>query len=86
MEKIEERARWLIDEHQIPFSFDELAGKHRGGGLADARHKVMFELKILFGYSYPQIGKLFNRNHTSVIHAVQKVRKARGVEPEVGPY
>lgn len=39
------------------------------------RHIAMTRIRNELGYSYPQIGKLFNRDHSSVIWAVRGGRK-----------
>lgn len=36
----------------------------------------MWMLRRTFGYSYPEIGRIFERDHTTCIAAVQKVERA----------
>ena len=56
------------------FSVEELTGKRRFTGLVEARHRAMAQIRERTALSYPEIGNLFNRDHSSVIHAVQKQR------------
>ena len=42
-------------------------------GTADARQVAMYLIRQLTNLSFPDIGKEFNRDHTTVIHAVKKV-------------
>jgi chromosomal replication initiator protein len=57
-------------------SVPELTGPKRLRPLVHARHIAMFLMReLLSDYSYPMIAKLFdNRNHTTVISAVEKVK------------
>lgn len=55
-------------------TWSEIIGQRRSRHIVEARHKcfvaVFTERPDL---SYPAIGKIFNRDYTSVIHAVQKL-------------
>ncbi len=58
-------------------------GSHRGVGLDEVlskgKSKVVFEVRARcmraarerFGWSYPEIGKAFNRDHTTVMSAIK---------------
>lgn len=49
-------------------------GQKRQKEIIHARHIAMFLLKSELGLSYGEIGKIFsNRDHTSVLHGVQKI-------------
>jgi len=50
----------------------ELLGRSRRQPLAHARQVAMYLCRELTDMSYPQIGRLFDRHHTTVIHAVQE--------------
>lgn len=39
------------------------------------RHVAMYLLRKVCNYSYPRIGMMFNRDHTSVIHAEKRVKE-----------
>ncbi|GIU84636.1 MAG: chromosomal replication initiator protein DnaA [Acidimicrobiales bacterium] len=56
------------------FSVDELRGKSRRRPLVTARQVCMYVFRELTDLSYPAIGREFgNRDHTTVMHAVEKV-------------
>lgn len=60
-------------EHQVTPA--DLIGHCRKPGYVKPRHIAMARIRNELGYSYPQIGKLFNRDHSSVIWAVRGGRK-----------
>ena len=54
----------------------ELTGKSRTQGLVAARHITMYAIREHTDLSYPAIGEYFSgRDHSSVMHAVSKVKK-----------
>ena len=55
-------------------SFKNLTGSCREKRFVRARHIAMYLCKQQ-GFSYPDIGQAFNKDHTSVIHAVKKIEK-----------
>jgi chromosomal replication initiator protein len=55
------------------FTIDELCGSNRRRPLVNARQIGMYVFRELTDYSYPAIGREFGRDHTTVIHAVEKV-------------
>ncbi len=56
------------------FSVDELVGPKRQRPLVRARQIGMYLCRDLTDYSYPAIGREFGgRDHTTVIHAVEKI-------------
>jgi len=56
------------------FSIDELVGPKRQRPLVRARQIGMYLCRDLTDYSYPAIGREFGgRDHTTVIHAVEKI-------------
>ena len=52
---------------------DELVGKRRTRRLVRARHYTCYMLRKQTNLSYTEIGRIFNRHHSSIIHGVQKV-------------
>lgn len=42
----------------------------------DARHVAMFAFRARMDLSYPVIGCYFNRDHTSVMHAIRRVQRS----------
>ena len=56
------------------FSIDAICGPSRTRPLVTARQVAMYLTRELTDYSYPAIGRVFgNRDHTTVIHAVDKI-------------
>lgn len=54
-----------------------ICGTKRQKEIALARHVAMFLLKSQLSLSYSEIGKIFsNRDHTTVLHAVNKINQA----------
>lgn len=54
-------------------SLDQMRQPTRGNKhIVQARWAAMWAMRQA-GYSYPAIGAFFNRDHTSVIHAIQKM-------------
>ncbi len=68
----------LLDEIAVilGFSVDALRGKSRQRPLVTARQMAMYVFRELTDLSYPAIARLFGgRDHTTVIHAVDKVQR-----------
>lgn len=59
------------------YSVDAAAmiGKNRKRNISDARNIAMYLLRDLRHMSFPDIGKAFSRDHTSVLHSVKVVEK-----------
>ena len=55
-------------------SVDEIRGSGKTASIANARQVAMYLAKELTGESFPQIGKCFNRKHTTIMYAHQKVK------------
>jgi len=51
----------------------DLQGKDRHFEVTLQRHLLMYLLKTKFGISLETIGRYFNRDHTSVVHAIYKI-------------
>ncbi len=66
------------------FSMADLTGKSRKAPLALARQIAMYICRELTDLSLPNIGRLFGgRDHTTVMHAVSKVKLLMEQDPEV---
>lgn len=50
-----------------------LAGTRGDETLATARQVAMYCIRCVTDLSYPQIGRLFNRNHSTVMHACRRI-------------
>jgi len=53
---------------------DDIIGKSRKKHIVSARFEVFYRLRFDLGYSYPKIGYLMKRDHSSVLHGVHKVK------------
>jgi chromosomal replication initiator protein len=58
----------------------ELYSPSRKKELIPARHLAMYLLHTVLGISFFQVGKKFNRDHTSVIYAVSKIEEKMKVD------
>ena len=62
----------------------ELAGKSRRAPLVHARHIAMYLIKDELAMPFAQIGEIFGgRDHTTVMHGVEKVEKSIQANPEL---
>lgn len=62
----------------------DLDGRSKTQPRADARFVAMYVLRHVTGDTYGAIGQAFGiRNHTSVLHGCDKVRKLRGQDPDL---
>ncbi len=62
----------------------DLDGRSKTQPRADARFVAMYVLRHVTGGTYGAIGQSFGiKNHTSVLHGCDKVRKMRGQDPEL---
>jgi chromosomal replication initiation ATPase DnaA len=56
---------------------NELAGKGRSKAVTAARHEAMRAIRERFQWSYPELGFLFNRDHTSVMYGCGATNEER---------
>lgn len=65
-------------------TYDEIMGRRRERSIVIARACAMAVVRRATTMSYPEIGDLFDRDHTTVMHHVQKVMSdpelAQGIE------
>lgn len=54
-------------------SREKLLGEHRQSEYVAPRHVAMYLIREELNLSYPEIGEIFNRDHTSVLSAWQKI-------------
>src|SRR5665213_3947434 len=50
-----------------------------------ARNEAIFRCRTELGMSFPMIGRIFGKHHTSVIHAVRSHHAASGLPTDVRP-
>ena len=68
-------------EKKYGVSKSELVGKSRVKEVAQARHVAIHLMRTLVEMSQPAIGKLFNRDHTTVISSLDTVDKKMASSP-----
>lgn len=68
----------------LGFEVDALRGKSRQRPLVTARQIAMYVFRDLTDLSYPSIARLFGgRDHTTVIHAVEKIQRQMGERQQI---
>jgi chromosomal replication initiator protein len=66
------------------FTIDAICGPSRTRPLVTARQVAMYLVRNLTDYSYPAIARVFGgRDHTTVIHAVDKISKQMKERPQI---
>jgi chromosomal replication initiator protein len=55
------------------FKKKDIIGKRRIRQLVKVRHEVMQQIRLATSLSYPEIGKIFNRTHSAVLYACNKI-------------
>lgn len=68
----------IISQVALYYGVDEAAirGKHRGRNIIDARQMAMYLIRSMTNLSLPDIGKAFDKNHTTVLHSIKQVEEA----------
>jgi hypothetical protein len=69
--------REVMEKHRVTRA--ELVGDCRDHRLVRARRELYSRLKSELGMSYPAIGQLCNRDHTTVLHSLRNHRKRQKV-------
>ena len=67
----------IIDEVEKYFNLPKgsLVSKRRSNDITGPRHIAMYISRAVLDVSYPKIGEEFNRDHTTVMTAVKKIRQ-----------
>ena len=53
----------------------ELVGKSRVKEIANARHIAIYLIRTITEMSLPNIGKIFNRDHSTVLSSIETIEK-----------
>lgn len=80
------RPNSVINKTAQYFSFkpSELTGSSRKAPLTNARHTAMYLLYKDLQLPYEQVGRLFGgRDHTTIIHAVEKIEEKIKTDPDM---
>lgn len=75
----------IIDEVEKYYHLpkDSLITKKRSNDIAYPRHIAMYISRITLDASYASIGSAFNRDHSTVMNAVKKIKKMVTEDPEL---
>lgn len=65
--------REVCETHDV--TRDEIFKKNRSKKLVMARGVIYDRIRKELGWSYPKIGKLFGRDHTTILHGVRLARE-----------
>lgn len=70
-------ARDIIREElrRYKINLEVLHSDTKTARLVKIRHYIMWRTRKESGMSFPELGKLFNRDHTSVLHAYKKAER-----------
>lgn len=61
---------------------EDLTGTMRTKGISEARQVAMYLIRTLTNLSLPDIGKIFNRNHTTVLSSIRKIEVQMEKDPD----
>lgn len=65
---------------QLGATLKDIRSESRNAEVTSARGELIFEACFLFPWmTFPQFGRLFKRDHTTIIHALRKACEDRGV-------
>jgi hypothetical protein len=71
--------RWMRVLHAVAahhkISPSEITGKSRKRHVIKARFEVFYRLRVDLNFSYPKISQLMKKDHSTVLHGVNKVRQ-----------
>ena len=70
-------------EKKYDVSKSELIGKSRVKDVAQARHIAIYLIRTITEMSLPNIGKLFNRDHSTVISSIDAIEKKISSSPAI---
>lgn len=71
----------VVDYFQV--SLKDLLGRSRQKKLVRARQVALYFSQLYSGKTVTQLGRLFNRSHSSVVHALQTLERDRQAVPRV---
>jgi chromosomal replication initiator protein len=68
--------------HHYGVRVSDLKGRSNRRSIALPRQVAMFLIREILGLSYPEIGKVFSKHHSTVIYAVDNINKTRQSNPD----
>jgi chromosomal replication initiation ATPase DnaA len=80
----EEAIEWMCKELNLRGGINALRSKTKKFGFPKKRHLMMFVLRAVYELSYNEIGMLFDRDHSVVIHGIKQVNNVTnpGIEDQ----
>ena len=64
---------YVSQKYGVPF--EDIVGKRKTDAIASTRQAAIYLLRELTDMSYAQVGKVFNRDHSTVVSSVNKVKE-----------
>lgn len=71
-----------IAGHLFDVQYSDILSKQRDHTIVRARQAAMSALRQVKGFSFPRIGRMFARDHSTVIHAWEKTQAMLESNPE----
>jgi chromosomal replication initiator protein len=71
--KLSFEAILMVSAEYFGIPVSELTGRNRSAKIAQPRQIIMYLMREEIGASLPQIGQALNRDHTTVMHGIQRV-------------
>ena len=68
--------------HHYGVRVADLKGRSSRPSLVTSRQVAMFLIRDILDVSFPEIGKIFNKHHSTAIYAVENVQKKRQSNPD----
>lgn len=62
-------------------SREDMVGKKREKAIAEARHVSVYLIREITEMSFPNIGKLYDRDHTTILSSYQKIARRVATDP-----
>lgn len=79
LSKVEMILDMVADRESVPKHL--LCSDRRNQDIANARYIAFYLIYTLTNYSLPAIGRMFNKDHTTILHGVRIISKKRKDEP-----
>lgn len=70
----------IAEKHGV--TVQEIIGRRRFSNLIAARFEAVYEITKATGWSLPRIGRLFNRDHTTILHCLRVMEGRKVAERE----
>ena len=70
---------YVSQKYNIPF--EDIVGKRKTDAIASARQIAVFLLRELTDMSHANVGKVFNRDHSTVVSSVNKIKERMNDDP-----